>query len=296
MTDSEVQKPESFLDKLRHKFRVVLMTDDTFQEIASYQLTQLNIYIAVSTVLVAVVALVVGLIVYTPLKQYIPGYGDYDLRKQVLELSMRSDSLEEALDDHRVYIESLQKMFTGGLSNSKPYLSAEQEAESGAQEKVTPIKEDSILREKLSEDVTPVAQKQRSGTGKEDLQSRMVAFFAPPIHGGFITDKYDPLNRHYGVDVAAPKDTPIKAIGDGVVLCATWTVETGNIIGIQHKNNFVSFYKHNSQLLKKVGSFVKTGEAIAIIGNTGELSDGPHLHFELWSGGQPINPVEYMKF
>ena len=120
-------------------------------------------------------------------------------------------------------------------------------------------------------------------------------FFVPPITGrmseGFMADK-----KHYGVDILAPKNTPVKAVMDGYVITSDWTLETGNTIGIQHANNIVTFYKHNSALLKKTGSFVKAGEAVAIIGNTGTLSDGPHLHFELWHKGKPINPIDFINF
>jgi len=120
-------------------------------------------------------------------------------------------------------------------------------------------------------------------------------FFIPPITGrmseGFMPDK-----KHYGVDILAPKNTPIKAVMDGYVITSDWTLETGNTIGIQHANGIVTFYKHNSALLKKTGSLVKAGEAVAIIGNTGTLSDGPHLHFELWHKGKPINPIDFINF
>ena len=120
-------------------------------------------------------------------------------------------------------------------------------------------------------------------------------YFIPPLRG-YITADFQPSKKHYGIDIAAPKNTPIKSAMAGTVIISDWTLETGNIIGIQHKNNLVSFYKHNSVLLKKIGSFVKAGEAVAIIGNTGQLSDGPHLHFEIWHNGQPVNPTNYINF
>ena len=121
-------------------------------------------------------------------------------------------------------------------------------------------------------------------------------YFTPPLRGGYITAEFQPSKKHYGIDITAPKNTPIQSAMDGTVIISDWTLETGNIIGIQHKNNLVSFYKHNSVLLKKVGSFVKAGEAVAIIGNTGQLSDGPHLHFEIWHNSQPVNPTNYINF
>jgi murein DD-endopeptidase MepM/ murein hydrolase activator NlpD len=120
-------------------------------------------------------------------------------------------------------------------------------------------------------------------------------YFSSPLSGE-ISEGFQPDIKHYGVDVVAPQNTAIKTIMDGWVIISDYTVETGNTIGIQHPNNIISFYKHNSALLKKVGSFVKAGEAIAIIGNTGELTDGPHLHFELWHKGKPVDPADFIMF
>lgn len=120
-------------------------------------------------------------------------------------------------------------------------------------------------------------------------------FFTPPLTGE-ISAKWSPEKKHYGVDILAPKNTAIKAAMDGYVFLSDWTMETGNTLGIQHANNTITFYKHNSALLKKAGSYVKAGEAVAIIGNTGMLSDGPHLHFELWHKGKSVNPMEYVDF
>ncbi|MFQ5448643.1 MAG: M23 family metallopeptidase, partial [Saprospiraceae bacterium] len=120
-------------------------------------------------------------------------------------------------------------------------------------------------------------------------------YFSPPI-GGVISAPFDKEKSHLGVDVIAPKNTPVKTVMDGWVIFSDWTLETGNTIAIQHTNNLVTFYKHNSALLKKTGNYVKAGEAIAIIGNTGELTDGPHLHFELWHSGKPVNPTDFVDF
>ncbi len=120
-------------------------------------------------------------------------------------------------------------------------------------------------------------------------------FFSPPVSGP-ISSGFMPNLGHIGVDILAPKNTAVKAALDGYIFFSDWTLETGNTIGIQHENNIISFYKHNSVLLKKVGSFVKAGEAVAIIGNTGTLSNGPHLHFELWNNGEPVDPTEYISF
>lgn len=121
-----------------------------------------------------------------------------------------------------------------------------------------------------------------------------VLFFSPLK--GMVSSKYNPVEQHFGVDITAPANEPVKAALNGTVLFSGWTSETGYVIGIQHDNNLVSMYKHNSALLKKTGTLVQAGEVIAIVGNSGELSSGPHLHFELWHNGNPVNPQEYMVF
>ncbi|MBK8491772.1 MAG: M23 family metallopeptidase [Saprospirales bacterium] len=158
------------------------------------------------------------------------------------------------------------------------------------------IEEDEMLRQEVEMDeIRAIGQ-------TEDLRTQRVAevpleqlYFTPPLTGeisaGFMLDK-----KHFGVDILAPRNTPVKAVMDGWVIASDWTLETGNTIGIQHDNNLISFYKHNSALLKEIGSYVKAGEAVAIIGNSGTLSDGPHLHFELWHKGVPVDPDQYINF
>jgi len=189
---------------------------------------------------------------------------------QFLELKDKVDILEEELDNQEIYIDGLSNLFDG-VEEDKTSLTT----------KTTPT-ENSV---KSSIQEAPI--------GSSNLLDEL--FFINPVNGtiseGFMIDK-----KHFGVDVLAPKNTPIKSIMDGVILSSDWSLETGNTISIQHPSNIISVYKHNSVLLKETGSLVKAGEAIAIIGNTGTLSDGPHLHFELWYNGKPENPEEYFSF
>ena len=120
------------------------------------------------------------------------------------------------------------------------------------------------------------------------------SFFSPLA--GIISAPYDPKIAHYGVDVVSKKNEPIKSVADGTVILASWTQDAGYVIAVQHRSNVISVYKHNSSLLKKMGEFVSAGDVIAIIGNTGELTTGPHLHFELWYNGNPMDPEEFVSF
>ncbi|HMX85963.1 MAG TPA: M23 family metallopeptidase, partial [Saprospiraceae bacterium] len=154
----------------------------------------------------------------------------------------------------------------------------------------------------------PEDEKLRKSVGKENNSQSVPSYnFTPfdvPIENntfisplkGIVSSEFKSIQKHYGIDVIAPKDSPIKAIKDGHVILADWTLETGFTIGIQHSNNIVTFYKHNSSLLKKIGDTVKQGESIAVIGNTGMLTDGYHLHFELWHNGAPVDPAGLMTF
>ena len=161
---------------------------------------------------------------------------------------------------------------------------------------VKPIEEDRILRAEVElEDIRSAAQKSKTASfSPQDLPLEQM-YFSSPLSGE-ISAGFQPDTKHYGVDIVAPENTAIKSIMDGWVIISDYTVETGNTIGIQHPNNIISFYKHNSVLLKKEGSFVRAGEAVAIIGNTGELTDGPHLHFELWHKGKPVDPADFIMF
>jgi len=201
-------------------------------------------------------------------KRFIPGYGDVNSNPEFLELKEKVEFLEEELDNQEIYIDGITNLLDGveedKLASNSPII--ESNVKSSIQE--GPISSTNVLDE---------------------------LFFINPVNGtiseGFMIDK-----KHFGVDVLAPKNTPIKSIMDGVILSSDWSLETGNTISIQHPSNIISVYKHNSVLLKETGSLVKAGEAIAIIGNTGTLSDGPHLHFELWYNGKPENPEEYFSF
>lgn len=286
---------KSLMERLQHTYRLVIMNNETFEEIGSYRLSLLNVYIALSTLMVLVAILVVSLIVFTPLKRLVPGYGDVSSHPELIHLNREIDSLSEALEAQQVYTESFRKILVGDVETIQEVPEEEyQPGDSTLQ--VDRIKEDEILRREVElEEIQEIAQLTKANNfSSRDLPLEQMYFTLPlsgEVSAGFAPDK-----KHYGVDVLAPKNTAIKAVMDGWVIASDWTLETGNTIGIQHANNIVTFYKHNSVLLKEIGSFVKAGEAVAIIGNTGTLSDGPHLHFELWSKGVPVDPAQYINF
>jgi murein DD-endopeptidase MepM/ murein hydrolase activator NlpD len=243
------------------------------------------------------VTLVTLLFVLTPIKQYLPGYESVSQNQDIYKIERKLYELEAEVKAREIYLQSIRN----ALTNNVEYKPEKIEGEDAK-----PVKDTVLNAQPNDADYKlrrAVETGQFVGGNNDEVKSNFTVnlrsieqmFFIPPIQGstsaGFRPDK-----KHYGIDIIAPRNTPIKAVADGVVITSDWTYDTGNVIAVQHENNIISFYKHNSVLLKKVGSFVKAGEAVAIIGNTGELTDGPHLHFELWYNGNPVDPSEYIKF
>lgn len=291
----EDKKKPTFWTKIRNRYRLVVMNDDTFEEQFSFKLTPLNIFILTGLVSIIMITLTVSLVAFTPLREYIPGYGsEINTRKELVKLTLKLDSLQNELALGSAAMENIRNIMSGNVGDSSQLESPQAE---GVKKSVTvgdvkPSKEDSLFRAQIeAQDKYSLAFSERK-TGKESISS---FFFFTPVKG-MVTASFNSMQEHFGTDIAAKENEPIKATLDGTVLFSGWTSETGFTIQIQHSNNLVSAYKHNSVLLKKAGQFVKAGETIAVIGNSGEQSTGPHLHFELWYNGKAIDPQEYMVF
>jgi murein DD-endopeptidase MepM/ murein hydrolase activator NlpD len=293
----------SLMEKLRDKYRLVIMNADTFEEVMSLRLTPLSVYVGISSLVVGTAILVTMAIVWTPLKRYIPGYGDFQRDAEIAELTSKVGNLESEIEAHRRYNENFRKLLVGDLADMSQEAAEKQGQPANLADTlpqdVERIPEDEQLRAEVasgtftSTPAAPAAANAIPGSARETPLEQLS--FIPPVSGE-ITSAFDLKKEHYGVDVGAPKNTAVKAAAAGMVISSGYTVETGYSIAIQHPNNVVTMYKHNSVLLKKEGSPVKAGEAIAIIGNTGEQSTGPHLHFELWYRGRAVNPVGYINF
>lgn len=274
------------MKKLKSKFRLTVINEKTFDEQFSYSLTPMNLIIMLGGFLVVFGALFYALIAYTPVKRLLPGYTDQSFNVEAIEARMRVDSLLEVSRQQDRYVNDLRIILSGGtLSNS---------ADTGvsAVEKVnlnystTALEND--LRQQLNE------QDRYNLTAEDDENAAKKGFLLFKPVNGTLSNAFDPKRGHYGIDLVAPKEDPVKAVLDGTVIMASFTADGGNIIQIQHANNFISVYKHNSALLKKSGDHVKAGESIAFIGDSGDHSEGPHLHFELWENGVPVNPADYL--
>jgi len=300
--ENEKKRGRKFIEKSRENYRLIVMNNETFEEVGSYQLSPLNIYMAICGVIAIVAFLVFLLIVATPIKRYIPGYGNIQEHKEALRLTAELNAIKEDLSAQEAYTENIRKILVGDIVEVESQVAA---IDTNATEdipdsllNVERIREDELLRKEIELN-EQLQNRQTNTTGSLAMNNQISLeqlYFIPPISGGTISEPYGPDNKHYGIDVMAPKNTPVKAIMDGFVFTSDWTLETGNTIGIQHANNLISFYKHNSVLLKESGNQVKAGEAIAIIGNTGTLSSGPHLHFELWHNGKAVNPENFIIF
>lgn len=275
------------VQRWRNKFRFVILNDDTFEELLTLRLSPLNIF-SFSVLSIAVtIALTTTLIAFTPLKELIPGYASSKLRREAIDLALKTDSLELALEYNQNYLKSIQRILQGEVIDT--VLQELENDTSIGNDPITlsePSAQDSAFREWVEEE------------NAFTLSNRVPNLDIPQLFSpleGVVTSSFDKSTGHYAVDIAAAKNTPVKSCYEGTIIFADWTSETGHIIIIQHENNLLSAYKHNSALLKEVGEFVRSGEAIAIIGNSGENSTGPHLHFELWFEGAAINPEDFIK-
>lgn len=280
------------LEKLRNKYRLIIYNDKTFEEIFSYSLSRWNVAYLGGIVSVILVAFTYVLIAYTPLKAYvIPDYPKAEERQQSINNTLLVDSLMNQLRIYGQYTKTIQTILRG---ENAPNFTEEVTDTSKAYENLSfaPSRSDSLMRKQIEEEE---AFNLTLFSEASELSSITDVFFYPPVKG-LITNSFNPEQNHYATDIVSSKDDVVHAVYEGVVFFADWTVETGYVIMVKHKDDILSIYKHNSKLLKKSGEKVYTGEPIAIIGNTGEITTGPHLHFELWHKGKPVNSEEYIMY
>ena len=282
--------------RLKETFRLVIMHNDTFKEVGSYKLNLLSLYILLSSIFVTLTILVFVIVMYTPIKRYIPGYGDYNQQVKISALQSRIKKLEKETNAQNEYAQNIKKILTGDVETSRGSEAKETKVDISKPETVERIPEDEKLRKTLSSTNKKNASNQTQARNFTQLEIPIENnYFISPLKGQ-VSSEFNPATKHFGIDLIAPKNTPVQAVKEGYVIMADWTLETGYTIAIQHNNNLVTFYKHNSGLLKQVGNYVRTGEPIAIIGNTGSQSSGPHLHLELWHNGKPIDPNTLINF
>lgn len=281
------KRGKKYWSKLLHKYRFVIMTESSFEEKLSLTFSRLNLFAFTGVFVFACFFSALFLIAYTPLSEYIPGKSSSEVQKNLIELSLKTDSLEGILYNQTVYLDNINNVISGNklITPTKDDDSISKKDDEIIFEK---SKADSLLR--LS-----VEAEDKSSIYVKSISNNNYLMFFTPL-SGLISDTYNSKLKHFGVDLVAKDKSRISSVLDGTVIISHWTSETGYVIAIQHKNDYISLYKHNSLLLKEVGEFVNAGDHIAIIGNSGELSSGPHLHFELWHKGAPVNPEDYISF
>ncbi|MFU8842355.1 MAG: M23 family metallopeptidase [Bacteroidales bacterium] len=296
MPDSKRKKKKKWIRKLRNKYRLVILNDETFEEKFSFRLSRMNVFVAVGFSSILLIVITIFVIAFTPLREYIPGYTDVTLSLRVNELLLKTDSLENVARQKMGYIENIRRIIDGSaFENDSIFYAEAQPVQTYDNIQYSRSVEDSLLRENYQRETSYDIYYYDS----EDLSaSRNVKnnfMFFTPLKG-IVTAEFDLAMKHYGIDIVSRENEAVKAALDGTVIFSDWTIETGYTISIQHQGNFISVYKHNAVLLKKQGSFVRAGDPIAIVGESGELSSGAHLHFELWYNGTPVNPRDYMVF
>jgi murein DD-endopeptidase MepM/ murein hydrolase activator NlpD len=285
----EKENKKKFIDRIRHRYRLVVMNDDTFEENFSLRLTPLGFFILLATITIVMTMLVTSIIAFTPVREYIPGYADVDMRRDLIRLKLNSDSLEQALIEQNAFISTVSNVLKGNVKTDSSQNRPDKSKDYSKLNLDASPKEQALKNTIESQDKYSLAISTESKNGISNF------FFFTPLKG-IVSEQFKSKEQHYGVDVVGPENEAVKATLDGTVILATWSSETGYTLTVQHSNNLISVYKHNSVLLKKVGDYVKAGEAVAIIGNSGEQTTGPHLHFELWYNGKAINPQDYMVF
>lgn len=283
------EQKKKLTQKLLDKYSLVILNDDTFEERFSLKLTRLNVFVAITISVILLIAGTTLLIAFTGLREYIPGYSSTSLKQEAVQLAYKTDSLQKEVEINNQYFNSIKKALAGDV---KPLDLNKDSVMSGrrinpAEVDLNPSREDSLLRER-------VVQEDKYNIFETATSKANYALF-PPVRGP-ISEGYNIREGHFGVDVVVAENTPVKSVSDGTVIFSEWTAETGNVLIIEHSYGMVSVYKHNSTLNKEQGARVKKGEVIAAAGSTGELSTGPHLHFELWSEGQSVNPTDFIEF
>jgi len=275
--------------KLVRKYRLVILNEDSFEERFSFKINRLNILVYGTLFSILLITITSIIIAYSPIKEYIPGYSSTALKQKATYLVYKSDSLDQVLKINEIYLESIKKALSGKIDTFPTRVNKQlsEEPISIDDKKLNPSKADSVFRNE-------VELKDRYTLFNKATKNTKVVFFAPVL--GKITQTFNVKEKHYAVDIAAKTGTPVKSVADGTVIFSEWTAETGYVIIIEHTNGFLSVYKHNAIVLKKQGDLVVAGEVIATVGNTGEYTTGPHLHFELWNDGFPINPTQFIDF
>ncbi len=276
----------------RDKYRFSVSNDHTFAEIWRVRLTRYNAFLLITFLIVFIIGATASLIAFTNLREFIPGYPDVNMRRNILMNAIRLDSLDQELALRDKYFANLNAIISG---NQPPGMNFRQDSTKNYKAiKFSASTNDSVLRARVENEER---YNLTLGPSMDNPVSSLAGLhFFPPVKG-IVSGRYDVRTKHFGTDIVTKPKAVVSAVLDGTIIFTGWTMETGYVIEVQHPNNIVSVYKHNSSLLKETGDLVRAGEAISIVGDSGELyTSGPHLHFEIWYKGTPLDPEKHILF
>ena len=282
------KRSKAFWNNIKFKYKLTIINENTLEEVVGIRVSKLNglsVLLSVLTILFLIAAIIIA---FTPLRNYLPGYMNSEVRNQIVANALRVDSLQQLVERQNLYIMNIQDIFSGKVRVDSVQ----------SMDTLTTLRKDSLMeRTKREEEF----RRQYEEAEKYNLTSitsqpnvNGLIFYRPTR--GMISAHFGAEKKHYGTDIAANPNESVLATLDGTVILSTYTAETGYLIEVQHNQDFVSIYKHCGSLLKREGDKVQAGEAIALVGNSGTLTTGPHLHFELWNKGRPVNPEKYIVF
>ncbi len=281
-----------FIHKLRSRYRLVILNEDTLEDVWYAVLSRMNMILWLGFISVILVAVGIILVSFTPLREYIPGYPNGDIKWLYMQNALKTDSLEQQIQVRDNYIENIRQILKGKDTNK--HFDNIDTTEAVLNIVIEEHQFDPELQQQVDDAEKYDVQNYEFVQIEEKFDLNKLHFYCPLK--GKVTNNFDTKTDHFAIDVVSNLNEPILSVLDGTVILTGWTLEAGYIILIQHRNELISVYKHNSQLLKQMGDRVLAGEAVAIVGNTGEYTTGSHLHFELWHKGKPLNPIDYIVF
>jgi murein DD-endopeptidase MepM/ murein hydrolase activator NlpD len=286
-------KPKKTLsERLTTKYQLVIRNEENLAEKSNVGFTYAKLLVISASLFLLLFVFSLFLSKTLLAKWFDPKHAQMEANKKLYELALKMDSLAVEVNQKDIFIQNFQRILSGDTSSgfSDPAQALVNQQPVSAVDNLKLAPSDSLFRKEFEKN--EFAMVSLSSVKYSELEE---IFFFTPITG-FISDPYDVKKGHFGIDIVAKTNEPVKCLADGMVIMASWTQDSGHVIAVQHRGNLVSVYKHNAGLLKKVGSFVNAGEIISIVGNSGEMTDGPHLHFEMWYNGNSLNPVDFVTF
>tara|TARA_A100001015_G_scaffold156834_1_gene174058 strand:+ start:80 stop:943 length:864 start_codon:yes stop_codon:yes gene_type:complete len=281
----ESSKKNNIKKRESKNYRLVIQEEKTYKEKFKLKLSRTNVFLTGTFISLIIVSITTSIIFFTPVREYIPGYDTTKMRVQAIKNLERLDSLINKLSINESYLEAVSQTINGE-DYKNIYTNESQRISVDLSELDMSLRvEDSILRK--------VVEREDKFNVIESETQTLSLEMSPPVRG-IIIESFDVSIKHYGIDIVLKEQTPVKAVADGIVLLSEWTIDSGHTVIVYHKDQLTSIYKHNYLSKVKTGDYVKQGQVVALSGNTGELTSGPHLHFELWDSSGPINPEDLL--